>query len=109
MRLRFAFTLLGFLCAGMVARAQSSAPAPTCADLRLVPAPRECTAVKMVPIGATGLRVLFEKNSEDEVATRDLEQWLSDRGVRHGVEGSPVIRFEKVSESRARELFANPD
>jgi hypothetical protein len=107
MRLHAAFTLVGFLCAGMVVMAQPSAPA-TCADLHLVPAPRECTTVQTVPIGASGLRVLFEKNAEDEVAARDLEQWLSDRGVKQGAEGSPAIRFERVSETRGKELFPNP-
>jgi hexosaminidase len=109
MRFRFAFTLPGFLCAAMGGMAQPSAPATTCADLRLVPAPRECTAVKAVAIGTSGLRVLSEKNPDDEVATQDLEQWLSDRGVKHGVEGSPAIRFERVSQSRGKELFQNPD
>jgi hypothetical protein len=91
----------------MVLMAQPSASA-TCADLRLVPAPRECTAVKIVPIGTSGLQVLFEKNSEDEVAARDLEQWLSDRGIKHGVEGSAAIRFERVGEARGNELFPSP-
>ncbi len=88
MRLRFALASLVLVCAAG-AVAQPSA-APTCADLHLVPAVRECTAVKVVPIGTAGLRILSEKNAEDEFTTKDLELWLGNRGIKHGLEGSAV-------------------
>jgi hypothetical protein len=41
--------------------ATASAAAPTCADLRLVPAPRECTAVATIPIGDLGFFVAAQQ------------------------------------------------
>jgi hexosaminidase len=107
MRLRFALASLILVCAAG-AVAQPSA-APTCADLRLVPAVRECTAVKVVPIGTAGVRILSEKNAEDEFTTKDLELWLGNRGIKHGLEQSTAIRFERVSGESAKELSAKSD
>jgi hexosaminidase len=107
MRLCFALASLVLVCAAG-AGAQPSA-APTCADLHLVPAVRECTAVKVVPIGTTELRILSEKNAEDEFTTRDLELWLGNRGIKHGLEGSTAIRLERVSGDRAKELSSTSE
>jgi hexosaminidase len=102
MRLRFALASLVLVCAaGAVAQPSST---PTCADLHLVPAVRECMAVKVIPIGTAGLRILSEKNAEDEFTTRDLELWLGNRGIKHGVEQSTAIRFERVSGESSKEL-----
>jgi hexosaminidase len=107
MRLRFALASLVLVCAAG-AVAQPSA-APTCADLHLVPAVRECTAVKVIPIGTAGLRILSEKNAEDEFTTKDLELWLGNRGIKHGLEDSTVIRLERVSGERAKELSSTSE
>ena len=70
MRFRFALASLILVCAaGAVAQPLA---APTCADLHVVPAVRECTAVKVIPIGAAGLRIVNEKNAEDEFAAKLL-------------------------------------
>src|ERR1035437_938621 len=58
MHLRCSLTSLVLLCAGVGALAQTAPTAPTCADLHLVPAPRECVAVQPVSIGLDGLRLL---------------------------------------------------
>lgn len=105
MRFRLALASVVFVCAAG-AVAQPSA-APSCADLRLVPAVRECTAVKVITIGTAGLRILSEKNAEDEFAAKDLELWLENRGIKHGLENSTVIRFERVSGERAKELASD--
>jgi hexosaminidase len=97
-----------FVCAGAGAIAQISA-APTCADLNLVPAPRECTAVKSVSIGSAGLRVVSEKNAEDEFAAKDLEEAIKERGIPIGKENASKIRFERVTEVRAKALFEKPE
>ncbi len=107
MRLRFSLASLVLVCAAG-AVAQPSA-APTCADLHLVPAVRECTAVKVVPIGTAGLRILSEKNAEDEFTTRDLELWLGNRGIKHGLEDSTAIRFERLTAERAKELSSTSE
>jgi hexosaminidase len=107
MRLRFALASLVLVCAAG-AVAQPSA-APTCADLHLVPAVRECTVVKVIPIGTAGLRILSEKNAEDEFTTKDLELWLGNRGIKHGLEDSTVIRLERVSGERAKELSSTSE
>ena len=60
MRLHFArlhFLLIPMLfCGGVCAAAQTPPPAAlTCAELHLVPAPRECSAVTAIPTSTTGL------------------------------------------------------
>lgn len=80
MRLHLSLVSLLFLCAGSGAIAQTSV-APTCADLHLVPEVRECTGVKSVSIGSTGLRIVSDRNAEDEFAAKDLEESLKERGI----------------------------
>ena len=83
MRLHFSLVSLVFVCAGSGVVAQTNA-APTCADLQLVPAARECTAVESVAIGPAGVRVFSDRNAEDEFAAKDLEEALKERGVAVG-------------------------
>ncbi len=77
MRLRVAVTSLLFLCAGAGALAQTVPVAPTCADLHLVPAVRECSAVQAIPIKGC-LDVYVKKDAEDEFAARDLRQTVGE-------------------------------
>src|SRR5690242_19168392 len=86
----------------MGASAQST---PTCADLKLVPAPRECKAVKSVAIGSGGLRVVSEQKIEDEFAADDLAKRLYARGVTEAkrsarTSGMVTIRLERLSAAR---------
>jgi hypothetical protein len=95
------FSLL-VLCAGAGAFAQTAAP--SCADLHMVPTPRECTAVQAIPIGGIGFLVTSEKNAEDQFAVEDLiEDRLGKRTVRSD---APFIRLERAESEPARTLLA---
>ena len=70
MPLRVRAGVIAFCCVSIAisSYAQSPAPAtvpaPTCADLHLVPAPRECTAVATIPIDDLGFFVTAVNNTE---------------------------------------------
>ena len=103
MRRYLAVFSLIFLCATAGAFAQT-APAPSCVDLRLVPAPRECSAVQAIPIGGIGFLVTAEKNAEDQFAVEDLiEERLGKRTVR---QDAPYIRLERAESEPAQALLA---
>jgi len=52
MRIHFSVVALILFCAGVWAEGQAAKEGLyTCADLHLVPAPRECTVVKVIPTG----------------------------------------------------------
>jgi hypothetical protein len=103
MRRLFAVFTLFLSCAVFGAFAQPAA-APTCADLRLVPAPRECSAVQAIPIGGIGFLVTAEKNAEDRFAVEDLiEERLGKRIVRSD---APFIRMERAESETAHALLA---
>lgn len=106
MRISFFSSLCLFASVAVAAPAQ---PAPICADLKLVPAPRECTAVKSVAIGAAGVRVVSDRNAEDEFAAKDLEQALKERGVAVGKANAAIIRLERISKERAKQKFEKPE
>jgi hypothetical protein len=102
MRRSFAVFTLLILCATAGAFAQTAAP--SCADLRLVPAPRECSAVQVIPIGGIGFLVTAEKNAEDQFAVEDLiEERLGKRTVR---QDAPFIRLERAQSAPAQALLA---
>jgi hypothetical protein len=104
MRLHLAATSLLFLCATAGAFAQTAPAAPTCADLHLVPAPRECTAVQAIPIGGIGFFVTAETNAEDGFAAEDLiEESLGKREVQ---KDAPFIRLERAESAQAQALLA---
>jgi len=120
MCLRFAlFTIIyistSLVCAGQPPAATMPATAaaaateaqtapPTCADLRLVPAPRECTAVATIPIGDLGFFVTALNSAEDGFAAEDLiEQSLGKRSVH---KDAPFIRLERAETDEAKALLA---
>ncbi|MGD0730625.1 MAG: family 20 glycosylhydrolase [Terracidiphilus sp.] len=75
MRIHLAAVSLLLLCAGVGAVGQAPKPAaPTCADLHLVPAVRECAAVQTLSIGAGSLSIAAGKNAEDQFAAHDLAE-----------------------------------
>ncbi len=104
MRIHFSLISLLFVCAAAGAIAQTNA-APSCADLQLVPAVRECMNVKSVAIGSAGVRVVSDRNTEDEFAAKDLEESLKERGVAVGKANAALIRLERVTSSQAKEGF----
>jgi len=69
MRLSSALVPLALLCAAAATLAQSHvtpAPVPTCADLHLVPAPRECSAVQAV---------IFGNRADKQFGVSDRDPW----------------------------------
>ena len=95
MRLHVAVPSFFLLCASAGAFAQSPA-APTCADLRLVPAVRECTAVDVLPIGASGLVIPHVKDAETEFIVQDLSDTLKELNVAIDEHDAPSILFFRV-------------
>jgi hexosaminidase len=82
--------------------AQNPAVAPTCADLHLVPAPRECVAVTAIPIGGLGFYVAAA-GAEDGFTAEDLtEQSLGKRQVQ---KDAPFIRLERADSEPAKALL----
>jgi hypothetical protein len=103
--MRLQLSLISMLmCGGVCAAAQtpSSVPAPTCAELHLVPAPRECSAVTVIPIGDIGFFVAAD-GAEDGFAAEDLtEQTLGKRQVE---KDAPFIRLERADSAAAKALL----
>lgn len=88
----------------LTAAAQST---PTCADLHLIPAPRECTAVASIPLGAEGIRVEAERNADDQFAASDLEDALKARGVHTGSwHDAATVRLLRADSGVAKQLLA---
>ena len=106
MRHSFAVSTLFLSCTVAGALAQTApAAAPSCADLRLVPAPRECSAVQAISIGGIGFMVTAEKNTEDQFAVEDLiEDRLGKRTVR---QDAPFIRLERAQSEPAQALLSS--
>jgi hexosaminidase len=95
MRLRFCCAWFAFLGSALVLGAQT--PAPACADLHLVPAVRECSDVRSIPIGSAGLAVLRGAMAEDEFAAEDLRQSAAGRVVVG--KPAPSIRLMRLTHS----------
>ncbi|HUN83618.1 MAG TPA: family 20 glycosylhydrolase [Terracidiphilus sp.] len=104
MRFQLSFCSLVLLSAASAALAQSS-PAPTCADLHVIPAPRECSAVSTVRVDESGVRVLVEHDADDEFAAKDLEDALKDRGVHLAEHETALIRLVRADTSIGRTLM----
>ena len=104
MHLRFSLVSLVLLCAAVGAAAQSSA-APVCADLHLIPAPRECSAVKVIAVGDSGVSFAYEKNADDEFAAKNLEETLKLRGMTRADHDAPIVRLEHADSGVAKALL----
>jgi hexosaminidase len=104
MRTLFSRLTALFFCAS-VAAALGQNPSPvsiTCADLHLVPAPRECVSVSAIPIGGLGFFVAAG-GAEDSFAAEDLtEQSLGKREVQ---KDAPFIRLERADTELAKSLL----
>ncbi len=75
----------------------------SCADLRLVPAARECLAVTTIPIGNLGFFVTALNDAEDGFAAEDLvEQTLGKRSVHAD---APFITLERAETDEAKALL----
>jgi hexosaminidase len=101
MRLHSAL-FLSFLSFAAITAAQTPGPVPSCADLHLVPAPRECLSVAAIPIGGVGFFVAAD-GAEDGFAAEDLtEQSLGRRQVQ---KDAPFIRLERADSVPAKALL----
>jgi hypothetical protein len=96
---------LSALCAvGTLNAAAQSAPG--CADLHLIPAPRECTAVASIPLGSATIRVEAEHNADDAFAASDLADALKARGVPAGARDAIIVRLLHADSPAAKQLLA---
>jgi hypothetical protein len=99
---RHFLSLSVLVCAAVCAVAQTPAVLPTCAELHLVPAPRECTSVEAIDLGTRGFSVSAE-GTDDRFAADDLtEQTLGKRGTDTD---APFIRLERADTSDAKSLL----
>ena len=95
--------VLGFMTIGALAQS-----APTCGDLKLVPAVRECSALKKIAIGESGgVIVSSQANEEDRFADSDLRDAL--KVPTRGVFRDDVARIylERADSKLGKELLDN--
>ena len=107
MRFHFFPISMLFVCFAGGAIAQTSS-APTCADLHLVPAVRECTAVHAIPIRDSSVLISVRRKTcfGGVCNAKDLEESLQTRGVKAAANGgSAVIGFFLASTEGARHLL----
>jgi len=101
MCLRFCCASFAFLCSAIVATAQT--PAPSCADLHIVPAVRECTNVKVVHSFDFGIPISTEHNPEDEFVAEDLKRFFGNESRPFAPDHGPEILLERANSPVARE------
>ena len=80
------------LCLGVFAAAQKPMDTPTCADLHLVPAVRECSDVKRLTASG-GIEVSTAKDKEDEFTAEDLRQTAAIGGKQLASNGRNLIVY----------------
>jgi hypothetical protein len=78
----------------------------TCADLHLVPAPRECAAIESIRVEERGVSVRAAKDAEDEFAEKDLELALASGSAKIRSENGAAILLERATTAHAKELLA---
>jgi hexosaminidase len=91
---------------GFAAQAQSN-PTPTCADLHLVPAVRECANVVSVPVGESGGMILSEANTEDRFTDSDLRSSLKLPASGALRDDAPHIYLERADSQLGKQLLAD--
>ncbi len=77
----------------------------TCADLHVIPAVRECSAVKAVRTDDAEIDVLAPRNKEDEFAAEDLRGALKSDAAHSKAEDRAFIRLERADESLGKQLL----
>ena len=96
---------LSFLCAAWTL-STAAQTAVSCADLHLIPAPRECTAVASIPLDSGGIRIEAEHNADDEFAASDLEDALKARGVPAAAHDAVSVRLLHADSPAAKQILA---
>ena len=102
--MRLHLSLFSVLLSGSLSLTAEIAPAaaPSCSDLHLVPAPRECVTVESIPIGEVGFFVAAS-GAEDGFTAEDLtEHSLGRRQVK---QDAPFIRLLRVDSAPAQTLL----
>jgi hypothetical protein len=77
----------------------------TCADLHLVPAPRECVAVDSLPIGDSGLVIPDEEAAVPNFTLRDLAETLKERSVQINEHDAPQLLFFRTDSKQGVSLL----
>jgi hypothetical protein len=123
MHLRFSLVSLILFSAAAVALAQAPQVAPfTCSDLKLVPAPRECSAVEVVQLGIAGPNVFtiqFPSQAKSGLDFIDPDLLPAGKAeglplvlalhfdqVRSGENPQPTIRVVPTNSHQAKALLA---
>lgn len=105
MRLRSSLFSLPLLFAAAAAFGQTPPAALTCADLHLVPAPRECIAVDSLPVGDSGLVIPDDDAAVPNFTLRDLAQTLKERGVQINEHDAPQLLFFRTDSKQGASLL----
>lgn len=109
------FLLVGFLFLSLAAALHAQSPtAPTCDELHLVPAPRECISVAITSIGGpqTNPHAALEVHMDPRdrglpdmrFATDDLEAWFAAHDI--GVHPSHAVGISFLSAESQKELLS---
>ena len=108
MRFSFALAALAAVCIACGTVVQCDAQqvsAASCAELHLIPAPRECNAVAQIGLGDAGVEVTHGRDAEDAFAAEDLEQALKARGVEVGGHGKVRVELLRADVHEGRALL----
>lgn len=107
MRPVFSSVFLSLVCASasLISSAQISAT-PTCSELHLVPAARECTAVETIQLGTSGLEVVADKDAEAQFAASDLRDAIRVAGVEPASANAPKVVLASADGATAKSLLA---
>jgi hypothetical protein len=92
-------------CVAAAGFGQTPPAAFTCADLHLVPAPRECVAVDSLPIGDSGLVLPDEEAAVPNFTLRDLAETLKERGVQINEHDAPQLLFFRADSKQGASLL----
>ena len=83
--------------------AQTSAP--TCSDLHLVPAVRECSAVEELPVGVSGLTIPGDGDKIDHFPGQDLADSLRQQGIPINAQAGVSIQFVRADSAAGMEFL----
>lgn len=103
MHIRFALVSIVLSCAAVAAHAQQ-APQFNCADLKLVPAVRECGGSASFLLAA-GANVVAASDSQDQFAAEDLKAQLNSLGVPAPARDAITISLLRASSDAAKRVL----
>jgi hexosaminidase len=83
----------------------SSGATPSCADLHVIPAARECNAVRAVHTEGREIAVLAPRDKEDEFTAEDLRSALKSQATRPDAGDRAFVRLERADGPLGKELL----